>query len=53
MQPFKCNENDEIDGAAERDVVERMEQLGEDIGIELALLGEWPAEHWDSLIRLN
>ena len=50
MQPFKCNEDDEIDGAAERDVVERVEQLGEDVGIELAFLGEGPAEHWNRFI---
>ena len=53
MQPFKCNEDDEIDGAAEGDVVERVEQLREDVGIELAFLGEWPAEHWNSSIRLS
>ena len=45
IQPFKCNEDDEIDGTAERDVVERVEQLREDVGIELTLLGEGPAEH--------
>ena len=53
MQPFKCNEDDEIDGAAERDVVERVEQLGEDEGIELAFLGEGPAKHWNRLISLS
>ena len=53
MQPFKCNEDDEIDGTAERDVVERVEQLWEDVSIELAFLGEGPAEHWNSLISLN
>ena len=50
MQPFKCNEDDEIDGAAEGDVVERVEQLGEDEGIELARLGEGPAEYWNGLL---
>ena len=50
IKPFKGNEDDEIDGAAERDVVERVEQLWEDVGIELALLGEGPAEHWNRFI---
>ena len=42
MQPFKCNEDDEIDGAAEGDVVERVDHLRQDIGIDRAILGYGP-----------
>ena len=52
-KPFKSYANNEIDGATERDVVERVEQLGKDVGIELAFLGEGPAKHWNRLISLS
>ena len=42
-KPFKGDANNEIDGATERDVVERKEKLGEEIGIELTIQGEGPA----------
>ena len=40
--PFKCNAEDDIDGAAEGDVIEREDDLGEEIGIELTVKREGP-----------
>ena len=45
IEPFKCNAEDEIDGAAEGDVIEREDDLGEEIGIELTVNREGPLVH--------
>ena len=45
-KPFIRDANDEINRAAEGDVVQREEELGEEVGIEFTLLGEGPGEHF-------
>ena len=39
------NHDGEEDGAAEDDVVEGEEELGEDKSINLIIMGKWPLEH--------
>ena len=43
--PFHSNAADEVDGAAEEDVVEREDELGEEQDVEVAHLGEGPGKH--------
>ena len=41
-QPFKGNTNDGIDGAAEGNIIQRIEQLGKDVSIDDVILVERP-----------
>ena len=42
--PLKCNDNSDKDGAADSNVIERVEKLWEEESIELASVREWPVE---------
>ena len=42
--PFKSNNNSEEDGAIEDDVIDRVDELGEEDGIHLTVVGERPLE---------
>jgi hypothetical protein len=43
-QPFHSNAADEVDGATEEDVVERVDELGEEEDVEVAVYGKGPGE---------
>ena len=45
IKPFKCDSNDDVDGAAQGDVIERVESLGEEVSIDSTGLGKWPGKH--------
>ena len=45
-EPFCSNAASEVDGAAEEDVVQGEDELGEEESVELAVRAEWPGEHW-------
>ena len=42
VKPLKGNANGCVDGAAEGDVIERVDDLGQEIGIASAVLCYWP-----------
>ena len=44
-KPFQSNAADEVDGAAEEDVVQREDKLGEEEGVDVTALAEGPGEH--------
>ena len=44
-KPFKSNDNDGVDRAAEGDIIEGVEGLGEDVGIDGTGLVKWPLKH--------
>ena len=44
-RPFKSDEDDEIGLAGNDGGVERVEQLGEEEGVELTGVREWPFKH--------
>jgi hypothetical protein len=43
--PFISNKNDGVDRTAQGDVIERVEGLGEDVGIDGTGLVKWPLKH--------
>ena len=43
--PFKSYENDGVDRTAQRDIIERVEGLGEDVSIDGTGLVKWPLKH--------
>ena len=45
-KPLKSNDNGGEDGAAEGDVVERVDDLGQEVGIDRAILGDGPLPHY-------
>ena len=40
--PFICNDNSDVGGAGEGDVVDGVDQLGEQQGVRLTLQVKWP-----------
>ena len=44
-RPFKSNEDDEIGLAGDDGGVEGVEKLGEEKGVELTIVREWPFKH--------
>ena len=44
-KPFHSNAADEVDGAAEEDVIEREDNLGEEDSVEMTVLAEGPGKH--------
>ena len=50
-QPFNTDSHGQSNGAADGDVVERVEQLGEHQSIHTAVQGEGPGEYCTVLIR--
>ena len=47
MKPFKRNDNDGVDRTAEGDIIEGVEGLGEDVGIDRTGLVKWPLKHYN------
>ena len=46
MSPFVSDADCSVDGTGEGDVVEGVEELGEDVGVDWGLIGEGPLPHW-------
>ena len=46
FKPLKSNDNGCVDGATEGDVVERVDHLRQDIGIDRAILGYGPLPYY-------
>ena len=44
-KPLKSDSDDDVDGAAQGDVIERVESLGEEVSIDSTGLGKWPGKH--------
>ena len=43
--PFICNDNGEEDGTVEDDIIDRVEKLGEDDGVQFTVVVKWPLEY--------
>ena len=48
--PFKSNSYGCVNTTAEGDVVEGVEYLGEDVGIDGTVQGEWPRPNWNGKV---
>ena len=45
VKPFISNDNCEEDGTVEDDVIDRVEELGEDDGIDFTVKCKWPLKY--------
>ena len=50
MSPLVSNDDGCVDGAGEGDVVEGVEQLGEDVGVEGGRVSQGPLPDWERAV---
>ena len=53
ISPFKGNDNGDEDGTTDGNVIERVENLGEDEGVELSSIREGPVEDSGNAVVKN
>ena len=53
VAPFVGNDDGGVDGAGEGDVVEGVEQLGEDVSVHNRVVVQGPPPHWDNFANLE
>ena len=50
LSPLVSNDDGCVDGAGEGDVVEGVEQLGEDVGVQGCSVSQGPLPNWDRTV---